>query len=119
MTLPANSFHGFKYILIFISFLVFFCNRETAPDIDEKEFIEVYARFLIINELRAADSLKTRYQDQLLAENSMTREDLKNSIAFFRNDPQRWVVILEQLRDRIKNLKTAMPQDTTMTAEEN
>ena len=114
-----NSFHSIKYILIFISFLVFFCNRETAPGIDEEEFIEVYARFLIINELRAADSLKISYQDQLLTANAMTREDLKNSIAFFRSDPQRWVGILEQLRDRIKILKTEMPQDTTLSEEQN
>ncbi len=119
MTLPTNSFHSFKYIVIFIPFLVFFCGRETAPGIDEEKFIDVYARFLIIGELRMDDSLRFQYQEKLLSENSMTRTELKQSISFFREDPERWVPILEQIRDRIKALKTEAPEDSTKQLGEN
>lgn len=112
MSIRIKSFHSFKYILIFISFLAFFCGRETAPGIDEEKFIEVYANYLIIDELQISDTLRIRYQDRLLTENSMTHQELKQSIAFFREDPERWVTILEQLRDRIKDLKTLTPPDS-------
>jgi hypothetical protein len=112
MSLRTKSFHSFKYIVIFLGFLGFFCGRETAPGIDEAKFINVYARYLVIEELKASDSLRIRYQNKLLADYSMTRTDLIQSISFYREDPDRWVVTLEKLRDRIKDLRTEAPGDT-------
>ena len=117
MSIRPKSFHNYKYILIFSVFLGFFCARETAPGIDQDKFIEVYANYLIIDELSLPDTVRLQYQNKLLNDHAMTREDLRQSIAYFRKDPERWVEILELLRDRIKALKTTVPGDTLASGE--
>jgi hypothetical protein len=116
MSIRTKSFHSFKYILIFSSFLSFFCGRETAPGIDEEKFIEVYANYLVLDELKVSDSLRIRYQAKLLADNKMTEEELRESIAYYRDDPERWVALLERLRDHIKELKnTPLPDSLELS----
>ena len=99
-----KTFHSFKYIVIFVSFLGFFCERETAPGIDEEKFIE---------ELKIPDSTRTSYQEKLLNKNGMTPDDLRKSLAYFRGDPERWVSILGEIRDRITELKKEAPYDSS------
>jgi hypothetical protein len=110
---PMKTFHCFKYIVIFVSFLGFFCGRETAPGIDEAKFIDVYAQYLIFQELKMPDSTKIRYQEKLLSENDMTPEELRKSVEYFRGDPERWVSILGEIRDRITELKKEAPYDSS------
>ncbi len=117
MSVRIKSFHSFKYILIFSSFLSFFCGRETAPGIDEEKFIDVYANYLVLDELKVSDSLRTRYQSKLLSENMMTEEELRGSIAYYQDDPERWVDLLERLRDRIKEIKSVPPSDSLDVSE--
>lgn len=108
-----KTFHSFKYIVIFVSFLGFFCERETAPGIDEEKFIDVYAQYLIFEELKIPDSTRTSYQEKLLNKNGMTPDDLRKSLAYFRGDPERWVSILGEIRDRITELKKEAPYDSS------
>jgi len=108
-----KTFHSFKYIVIFVSFLGFFCGHETAPGIDEAKFIDIYAQYLIFEELKMPDSTKIRYQEKILSENDMTPEDLRKSVAYFRGDPERWVSILGEIRDRITELKKEAPYDSS------
>ena len=117
MSVRIKSFHSFKYILIFSSFLSFFCGRETAPGIDEEKFIDVYANYLVLDELKVSDSLRTRYQSKLLSDNMMTEEELRGSIAYYQDDPERWVALLERLRDRIKEIKSVPPSDSLDVSE--
>lgn len=100
-----KSFPNIKIIIFLLTFLIICCNSEKKSPLDKDEFIVVYGGLSIINELKIPTFQKDSLVTNLLVEKQVSREDLKRSMEYYKQNPEEWVDILQLTRDYIKELK--------------
>ena len=97
----------FPKLLLFRSGLVL-CILSCTPNSDmlpQDTFIEVYARLLIINEMRISFATKQNLTHQLLKKYDVSYNQFKNRIAYYHTKPEKWIDIVGETQIKIKELK--------------
>jgi hypothetical protein len=90
-----------------LSLLFFFsCGVGHQKIISQKQFIEIYARLLIIDELELSTEYKERLRIELMQQYKITRADIDRTIAYYNSQPEKWIDLLGKIRDRIEKLRT-------------
>ena len=93
--------------LIFLLILSIGCNSENEPIISENDFIVLYAKLTIINELNVNKEHHDRLVAELLFEFNIHISDIQKSVEFYQKKPRQWLAILEKVKEEINNLRKA------------
>lgn len=100
-----KSFPNNKIFIFLLTILLICCSSESKKIIESELFINIYAQLLIINELKIKNLNKESFTNDLLRKNNVSREDLNLALEFYKQNPEKWVSILQKVRDRIRELK--------------
>ena len=117
MILNQNSFPKLQIILIFFLFSLFSCSEETSNALDNEKFIEIYARFLIIYEMEISKEYHDRLIEELFREFDTNTEQIDSTLAFLNRNPEKWVVTLDGVRNRIQELRKELVPEEEKPAE--
>jgi hypothetical protein len=111
MKLKAKSFPILLLFIIFISWYTQSCRSEHPQVISQKQFIEIFARLLIIDEMDLTPEHKEKLRQELMQQFKVTRTAIDQTIEYYNSQPEKWVDLLAKTRDRIDKLRTAkLPQ---------
>jgi hypothetical protein len=83
------------------------CRSENEPIISENDFIVLYAKLTIINELNVNKERQDRLVAELLYEFNIQMSDIQKSVDFYQKKPRQWLAILEKVKEEINNLRRA------------
>ena len=84
--------------LLFILFLS--CSSIDSPTISESDFISIYAKLTIINELNVSKEYHDNLVEELLYEFNIQVTDIQKSVDFYQKKPRQWLTILEKVKDK-------------------
>jgi len=103
----------FPKLQIITFFLIYFfsCSSNTTEIIEEDQFIEFYARLLIIHEMTIAKEKQAQLVQNLMKSYQVTSEDLKNTLNYYNDHPEEWVPIIGKIRDHINQIKSKRKPD--------
>jgi len=102
---PSCKSFPLLLIFIFLPLLFISCSEKEEVIIREQKFIDLYAHILILNEF-ADDSLAEIITTDLLDSARITPMQIDSTLKFYRKNPERWVEVMRQIRDRIKELRS-------------
>lgn len=91
--------------LIFLILLLLGCKSENEPIISEDDFILIYAKLSIINELNVNKEYHDRLVSELLFEFNIQVYDIQRTVEFYQKNPRQWLTILEKVKEEIINLR--------------
>lgn len=106
----------FPKLQIFFAFLIFFlqfCQKEKTITIDKEQFIEIYARLLIINELRIDKIDRDQLLQDLYVENDVTLADIDSTVSYLNSNPREWVEIYNRVREKIQKIRTEIQKESS------
>jgi len=92
-------------IVFLLTLLNVSCQKSDPTIINEDKFIEIYARLNIINHLSANKEFYDKLVSELLTLNKVSLDEVNAAVEYYKLQPERWVTILEKVRERIKKLK--------------
>ena len=92
-------------ILIFYCIILSSCSFDNTRSLDETEFIDVYARLTIINELNTNKEHQNKLVEELLYEFNIQVNDIQNSVEIYQENPRQWLSFLEKVKDKINELR--------------
>ena len=107
MNIKVKSFPYFLFILMMVLFYSLACRTTHEKIIGKKQFIEIYARLLIIDEMDLTVEYKDRLRTELMQQNKITRVDIEKTINYYNTKPEEWIEILGKTRDRIEQWRTS------------
>jgi hypothetical protein len=107
MKVNAKSFPIILLLMIFSSWSAQSCRSEHPQTIGQKQFIEIFARLLIIDEMEITPEHKEKLRQELLQQFKVTRTAIDQTIEYYNSQPEKWVELLAKTRDRIDKLRTA------------
>jgi hypothetical protein len=107
MPLKLKTFPLLLLVVIFFSWSSKSCRQEHPQVIGPKQFIEIYARLLIIDEMDLTPEYKELLRQELMQKYKITRTDIDQTITYYNSQPEKWVEILAKTRDRIEQIRTA------------
>ena len=111
MKKSTNSFPKLQIMLFLILFFSGCVSKsEERVLIKEQKFIEIYSKLLIISEMDITKEYHDRLISELMQTNGISLEDINYTIAYYDQQPERWITILQKVRDRIKELKSSQLQ---------
>lgn len=91
---------------LFLLFVFFIgCSSNDNPTLSESNFISMYARLTIINELNIDKEYHDKLIEELLLEFNIQVADIQKSVDFYQKNPQKWLKILEKVKDQISEYK--------------
>jgi hypothetical protein len=95
------------YILFFFIFisLMFYCKNRDKNVIEEKKFIIVYSQLYIINEMNIEKRYRIALMDDLLKQFDMTYSDIRNTIDYYNESPEKWLKVIEKMSKQVEELK--------------
>jgi hypothetical protein len=94
-------------------FFLQFCQKEEALTINKEQFIEIYARLLIINELRVNKSVQDRLLNELYTESNVTLAEIDSTVSYYNSNPREWVDIYSRVREKIQKIKSEYKIDSS------
>jgi hypothetical protein len=94
-------------------FFLQFCQKEESLTIDKEQFIEIYARLLIINELRVSKSVQDRLLNELYTESNVTLTEIDSTVSYYNSNPREWVDIYNRVREKIQKIKSEYQIDSS------
>jgi hypothetical protein len=106
MKMKSNSFPKLQIFLFFFLFLSFSCQKEKILIINKEQFIEIYARLLIINELRVKNEFLDSLVQELYSDNNITTANIDSTVSYYNSNPGEWVEVYNLVRERIQEIKT-------------
>jgi low affinity Fe/Cu permease len=107
----------FPKLQIFISFFLIFlysCQKEEALTIDKEQFIEIYARLLIINEMKIKKGIRDSLFQKLYSDNKIMTSELDSSISHYNSNPTEWVEIYNLVREKIQKIRSEYQADSSI-----
>ena len=104
--MKSNSFPKLQLFLIFFLFFSFSCQEEKRLVINKEQFLEIYARLLIINELRVENEFRDSLVQQLYSDYNITLVNIDSTISYYNSNPGEWVEIYNLVRERLQEFKT-------------
>lgn len=84
------------------------CENKVVNIIETEQFIEIYSRLIIINEMEINKEYHDRLVDELLTQNNISIADIDSTISYLNGNPTKWVDILEKVRDRLQEIRNEM-----------
>jgi len=103
--MKSKSFPKLQIFFAFMIFFLQFCQKEQTLTIDKEQFIEIYARLLIINELTVKKDFRDRLLLDLYSENNITPADIDSTVSYYNSNPSEWVDIYDLVRKKIQKIK--------------
>lgn len=91
----------FMLMLYFLSS----CTSLNNPTISESDFISIYAKLTIINELNVNKEHHDNLVEELLFEFNIQVNDIQKSVEFYQQNPRQWLEILEKVKNKITELR--------------
>ena len=113
MKMKSKSFPKLHFFCLFVSVFLQFCQKEEALLIDKEQFIEIYARLLIINELRVNKSDQDRLLNELYTTNNVSLAEIDSTVSYFNSHPREWVEIYNRVREKIQKIKSDYQIDSS------
>ena len=105
MKMKSKSFPKLQIFLTFMLFFVFFCEKEKTTTINKEQFIEIYARLLIINEMKVDKEFQDRLLQKLYTNNNITTADIDSTVSSYNSNPREWVEIYDLVRKKIQEIR--------------
>lgn len=100
-----NSFPKIKFFFICLSLLVYSCEKSNDDIIEKKDFIDIYAKILIINELTVESHYRSFLMDKIYEQYDINGSNINKTIDHFNQTPGEWIDITKKVREQIKNMK--------------
>ena len=100
-----NSFPKIKFFFICLSLLVYSCEKSNDDIIEKKDFINVYSKILIINEMNLENHYRSFLMDKLYEQYDINGLKINKTIEYFNQIPEEWIDIADKVRKQIKNMK--------------
>ena len=91
--------------LLLLFFLLFNCTSKDYPTIRESDFISIYSKLTIINELNVNKEHRDKLVEELLFEFNIQVADIQKSVHFYQKNPRQWLEILEKVKNKINELR--------------
>ena len=108
MQIINNSFPKLQFIYLFLSFFVIYCSEKSPYIIDKEQFIEIYTRLLIIQEMEISKEYHDRLITELLDQYDITREAIDSTVVHLAKNPTEYEYVLEQVRKNLQDLSNEM-----------
>jgi hypothetical protein len=113
MKMNSKTFPKLQIILAFLVIFLQFCQKKEKITIDQEQFIEIYARLLIINELKVEKSFHDRLLQNLFNENNVTSAEIDSTVSYYNSNPREWVYIYNRVREKILKIKSEYQTDSS------
>jgi len=113
MKMKPKSFPKLQIILPFFLFFLFSCQEEKTSTINKEQFIEIYTRVLIINEMKIKKSFRDSLLQEMYSEENITTADIDSSISYFNSNPREWVEIYNRVRERMQDIKNKIKEKSS------
>jgi len=91
--------------LMLMLYLLSSCASLTNPTISDSDFISIYAKLTIINELNVNKEHHDKLVEELLLEFNIQVNDIQKSVDFYQQNPRQWLEILEKVKNKIAELR--------------
>ena len=101
----SKSFPKLQIFLIFLLFFLITCQKEKTLTIKKEQFIEIYARVLIINEMKIEKEFHDRLLQELYSENNISTIDIDSTVSYYNSNPGEWVEIYNRVREKIQEIR--------------
>lgn len=92
------------FLLLFY-FIFSSCTSNDNPTISKSDFISIYAKLTIINELSVSKEYHDKLVEELLYEFNIQVADIQKSVEIYQKNPRQWLTILEKVKNRIDELR--------------
>lgn len=103
-----SKLRSFQFIFIVFFLMVFIlicCQKKDRNVISEKDFVDIYAQFYIINEMNISKKLQLILMNDLLEKYGRTLDDFRYTLDFYNGRPERWLRLVEKIKNKIKESK--------------
>jgi len=104
--MKSKTFPKLQIILIFFIIFLLSCQKEKTLPINKEQFIEIYARLLIINEMKFKKAIYNRLLSELYLENNITTADIDSTVSYYNSNPSEWVEIYNLVREKIQKIRS-------------
>ena len=91
--------------LLLMLFLLSNCTSKDYPTISESDFISIYSKLSIINELNVSKVHRDNLVEELLFEFNIEVSDIQKSVDFYQKNPRQWLEIMEKVKNEINELR--------------
>ena len=113
MKMKSKTFPKLQIILIFFLFFLLSCQNERALTIDKEQFIKIYARLLIINEMSIKKEIRTNLIQKLYSTHKITPAEIDSTISYYNSNPTEWVAIFNRVREEIQEIRKAYQEKSS------
>ena len=103
--MKSKSFPKLQIFLIFLLLILLSCQKEKTLIINKEQFIKIYARLLIIDQMKIEKKIHDRLVQELYEENNITIADIDSTVSYYNLNPKEWVEIYDRIRETILELK--------------
>jgi hypothetical protein len=114
MKTKPKSFPKLQIFLIFVLFFAFFCEKEKTTTIKKEQFIEIYARLLIINEMKVDKEFQDRLLQELYTNNNITTADIDSTVSSYNSNHREWVEIFDLVRKKIQEIRNEYKTESSI-----
>jgi len=105
MKFRLKSFPKLPLIFVFLLFTIFSCQKDKTLIINKEQFIKIYARLLIIDQLKIEKKNRDSLVQELYHENNITTANIDSTVSYYNSNPKEWVEIYDRIRETILELK--------------
>jgi len=113
MNIKSKTFPKLQIFLSFFLFFLFSCQKEETLTIDKEQFIEIYARLLIINEMKIRKEFRDNLFQKLYSDYKITTNELDSTISYYNSNPGEWVEIYNLVREKIQKIRSDYQTDSS------
>ena len=113
MNIKSKTFPKLQIFLSFFLFFLFSCQKEETLTIDKEQFIEIYARLLIINEMKIRKEIRDNLFQKLYSDYKITTSELDSTISYYNSNPSEWVEIYNLVREKIQKIRSDYQTDSS------
>jgi hypothetical protein len=101
-----KTFPKLQFIFLFGLFMVYSCEQKAEMTIESEQFIEIYSKLLIINEMGVSKEYRDRLLDELYTNYDVNLAQIDSTLAYLNRHPQEWVEVLAAVKDSLQKMKS-------------
>ena len=105
MKMTTKSFPKLQTIFMILPIILFSCQKDKTLVINKEQFINIYARILIINQMTIDKKIHNHLLQELYDQNNITQANIDSTVSYYNSNPQEWVEIYDRIRKTILELK--------------